>query len=61
MEKLDVKRPRKIGRIAKVADIDAVLRTTLPWRITNFDILLLFLGEAILKFMNVKILGRLGF
>ena len=39
LEKFDVKRSRNIEGIDKVADVDAVLRTILPWRVTNSDIL----------------------
>ncbi|CRG87492.1 hypothetical protein PISL3812_04510 [Talaromyces islandicus] len=39
LEKLDVKRPRTIAGIDKVADVDGVLRTILPWRLSNSDIL----------------------
>jgi hypothetical protein len=67
LEKWDVKRPRTIEGIDKVADVDAVLRTLLPWRISNSDILRLQSEEVIMKCRNdseeqmVKILSRLGF
>ena len=67
MEKLDVKRPRTIEGINRVADVDAVLRTILPWRNTDSDILRLQSEEVVMKCRNesekqlVKILSRLGF
>ncbi|EEQ28075.1 conserved hypothetical protein [Microsporum canis CBS 113480] len=38
LEKLGVERPRTIDGIDKVADVDAVLRGILPWRLSNSDI-----------------------
>ncbi|KAF2021815.1 hypothetical protein BU24DRAFT_417453 [Aaosphaeria arxii CBS 175.79] len=67
LEKLDVKRPRTMEGIEKVADVDAVLRSILPWRVTNSDILRLQSEEVILKCRNenegqlIKLLDRLGF
>lgn len=67
LEKMDVKRPRNIKGIDKVADADTVLRTILPWRVTNSDILRLQSEEVIMKCRDenekqlVKILSRLGF
>ena len=67
LEKFDVKRPRTIEGIDKVADVDAVLRTILPWRVTNSDILSLQSEEVIVKCKKeneeqlVTMLGRLGF
>lgn len=40
LEKLDVKRPKTIQGIEKTADVDTVLRTILPWRLSNPEILL---------------------
>lgn len=39
LQKLDVKRPSTIQGIDKVADVDEVLRSLLPWRLTNEDFL----------------------
>ncbi|KFY81614.1 hypothetical protein V500_11250 [Pseudogymnoascus sp. VKM F-4518 (FW-2643)] len=39
LEKLDVKRPRNMKGIDKVADVDTILRSILPWRVSNIDIL----------------------
>ncbi|KAF2186234.1 hypothetical protein K469DRAFT_726298 [Zopfia rhizophila CBS 207.26] len=67
LEKLNVKRPRTMKGIEKVADVDAVLRSILPWRVTNSDILRLQPKEAILKCRNeheaqlIKLLDHLGF
>ena len=38
LEKLDIKQPRIIEGTDKVADVDTVLRTILPWRVINSDI-----------------------
>ncbi|RDL42563.1 Uncharacterized protein BP5553_02542 [Venustampulla echinocandica] len=67
LEKLDVERPRNIPGIDKVADVDTVLRTILPWRVSNSDILRLQSEEVIIKCRNeneeqlVGLLSRLGF
>ncbi|KAF1993926.1 hypothetical protein P154DRAFT_47525 [Amniculicola lignicola CBS 123094] len=67
LEKLNVKRPRTMKGIEKVADVDAVLRSILPWRVTNSDILRLQTGEVILKCRHeneaqlTKLLDHLGF
>ncbi|WEW59970.1 hypothetical protein PRK78_005452 [Emydomyces testavorans] len=67
LEKGDVKRrPRTIAGIDKVADVDAVLRAILPWRLSNSDILRIQSEEVILKCRCeseerlVRMLGRLG-
>lgn len=39
LEKLYVKIPRNIKGIDKVADVDTVLCSILPWRVSNSDIL----------------------
>jgi hypothetical protein len=39
LERLDARRPRTIRGIEKIADVDTVLRTITPWRLTNPDIL----------------------
>lgn len=36
LEKLNVKRPRTMKGIEKVVDVDAVLRSILPWRISSW-------------------------
>ncbi|OBT74016.1 hypothetical protein VF21_06022 [Pseudogymnoascus sp. 05NY08] len=67
LEKLDVKRPRNMGAIDKVADVDTVLRSILPWRVSNSDILRLQSEEVIVKCRNENetqlsgLLSRLGF
>jgi len=67
LEKLHVKRPRTMGGIEKVADVDAVLRSTLPWRVNNSDILRMQSAEVTGKCRNdneaqlVKLLDHLGF
>ncbi|KUJ18237.1 APH-domain-containing protein [Mollisia scopiformis] len=67
LEKLDTKRPKTIEGIDKVADVDAILRTILPWRITNSDIVRLQQEEVIMQCRNdneaqlIRILNRLGF
>jgi hypothetical protein len=67
LEKLSAKRPRTMGGIEKVADVDAVLRSTLPWRVTNSDILRLQSEKVILKCKDeneaplIKLLDHLGF
>lgn len=53
--------------IEKVADVDAVLRSILPWRISNSDILRLQSEQVILKCRDenegqlIKLLNYLGF
>lgn len=67
LERLDVQRPRTIKGIEKVADVDAVLRSILPWRVTNSDVLRLQSEAVILKCREeneaqlVKLLDHLGF
>jgi hypothetical protein len=67
LEKLDVKRPRTMKGIEKIADVDAVLRSILPWRVSNSDILRLQSEEVILKCKDenetqlIKLLDHLGF
>lgn len=67
LEKLNVKRPRTMKGIEKVADVDAVLRSILPWRVSNSDILRLQSEKAIWKCRNqnedqlIKLLNHLGF
>lgn len=52
LENLDVKRPRNMRGIDKVADVDTVLRSILPWRVSNSDILRLQSEEVIIKCKN---------
>jgi hypothetical protein len=67
LERLKVQRPRTIKGIEKVADVDAVLRSILPWRVTNSDVLRLQSEAVILKCRDeneaqlVKLLDSLGF
>ncbi|KAF1837266.1 hypothetical protein BDW02DRAFT_595765 [Decorospora gaudefroyi] len=48
LERLDVWRPRTMGGISTVADVDAVLRCILPWRVTNSDVLRMQ-SEAVIR------------
>lgn len=67
LERLNVKRPKTIRGIDKVADVDAVLCTVLPWRLTNADVLRMQSENVIKKCRDeseeqlIKILSRLGF
>ncbi|KAH8699332.1 hypothetical protein GQ44DRAFT_764747 [Phaeosphaeriaceae sp. PMI808] len=67
LERLDVQRPRTIKGIEKVSDVDAVLRSILPWRVTNSDVLRLQSEAVIMKCRDeneiqlVKLLDHLGF
>ncbi|KAF2787366.1 hypothetical protein K505DRAFT_343006 [Melanomma pulvis-pyrius CBS 109.77] len=67
LEKMEVKCPRTIEGIDKVADVDSILRTILPWRVSNSDILRLQSERVIMKCREeseihlVKTLDRLGF
>ena len=67
LEKLDVKRPSTMKGIEKVADVDAVLRSVLPWRVSNSDILRLQSVQVILKCRDenegqlIKLLNHLDF
>ena len=67
LEKLDVKRPRNMRGIDKVADVDTILRSILPWRVSNTDILRRQSEEVIIRCRNqnetqlVGLLSRLGF
>jgi len=49
LEKLDVKRPKTIKGIEKIADVDTVLRTIFPWRLSNPEILRRQSEEVIIK------------
>ncbi|TGJ86253.1 hypothetical protein E0Z10_g2563 [Xylaria hypoxylon] len=67
IEKLNVKRPATIRGIDKVADVDTILRTILPWRVSNSDILRMQSEKVIMKCRDenetqlVQLLERLGF
>ncbi|KAF2810720.1 uncharacterized protein BDZ99DRAFT_561103 [Mytilinidion resinicola] len=67
MVKSGVKRPSTIEGIDSVADVDTILRSTLPWRVTNSDILRLQTEEVIVKCRDkneeqlITLLSRLGF
>ncbi|KAI1747935.1 hypothetical protein F4782DRAFT_390828 [Xylaria castorea] len=67
MEKLNVKRPATIEDIDKAADVDTILRTILPWRVSNSDILRMQSEKVIMKCKEenevqlVQLLERLGF
>ncbi|KAF2117036.1 kinase-like domain-containing protein [Lophiotrema nucula] len=67
LERLDVQRPRTIKGIEKVADVDAVIRSILPWRVTNSDVLRVQSESVILKCRDeneaqlVKLLDHLKF
>jgi hypothetical protein len=39
LEEVGAQRPRTMRGIDKVADVDTVLQTILPWRVTNSDVL----------------------
>ncbi|KAI1360899.1 hypothetical protein F5Y08DRAFT_331249 [Xylaria arbuscula] len=67
LERQSVKRPRTIEGIDKVADVDTVLRTILPWRVSNSDILRMRSEKVIIKCKEeneqqlIGLLERLGF
>ncbi|KAI1078276.1 phosphotransferase enzyme family-domain-containing protein [Whalleya microplaca] len=67
LEKQDVKRPATIEGIDKVADVDSILRTILPWRVSNSDILRMQSEKVIMECKEdnekqlVQLLERLGF
>ena len=67
LDRAEVQRPRTIKGIEKVADVDAVLRTIMPWRVTNSDILRMQSDEVTMRCRNEseqqlgRILDRLGF
>jgi thiamine kinase-like enzyme len=67
MEKHQVKRPRIIEGVEKVAEVDGLLQAVLPWHITNGDKLNLSSEEDTMRHRNeaeqqlVKILDNLGF
>ncbi len=61
LEKVDAKRPRTIEGIDKVADVVTVLRTIIPWRLSNPDILRRQSEEVLAKCRreNEEQLGKL--
>lgn len=67
IEELNVKRPATIEGIDKVADVDTILRTILPWRVNNSDVLQMQSEKVIMKCKEeneaqlVQLLERLGF
>ncbi|KAI0107221.1 kinase-like domain-containing protein [Nemania sp. FL0031] len=68
LEKLDVKRPSTIEGISKVADVDTVLRTILPWMVSNSDFVRMQEEEDVMvkckersEKQLVQLLERLGF
>ncbi|KAI1174674.1 kinase-like domain-containing protein [Nemania sp. FL0916] len=67
LENLSVKRPSIIAGIDNVADVDTVLRTILPWRLSSSDILRMQSEEVIMGCKDenekqlIQLLGRLGF
>ncbi|KAH9891373.1 phosphotransferase enzyme family-domain-containing protein [Xylariomycetidae sp. FL2044] len=67
LEKVDAKRPATMGGIDKVADVDSLIGTILPWRLSNADILKLQSEEVILRCRDeneaqlVQLLDHLGF
>ena len=67
MEKHEVKMPRTIEGVEKVADVDALLQAILLFHVTNADKLKLQSEEETIKRKNegeqrlVKILDHLGF
>lgn len=60
-------RPKTIEGIGKVADVDAILRGIMPWRVTNADMMRMQSKEVIIRCRNeseqqlAQMLGRLGF
>lgn len=52
LENIGASRPRTIDGIDKVADVDTILRSILPWRVSNSDVLRLQSTEVILKCRN---------
>jgi len=66
--KLDVKRPSTIKGIDEVADVDEILGSLLPWRLTNEDFLRMNQDESQRKALKriaekqlVDLLDHLGF
>ncbi|KAK4170908.1 hypothetical protein QBC36DRAFT_250527 [Triangularia setosa] len=67
LEAEGVKQPRTMEGIDRVADVDTILCSILPWRVTNADILARQTEEVIIECRNNneehldKLLTRLGF
>jgi len=67
LEKAQLQRPRTIVGIEKVADVDAILRGIMPWRVTNDDMMYMQSEKVIMACKNesekqmVQMLERLGF
>ncbi|KAF1842601.1 uncharacterized protein K460DRAFT_359182 [Cucurbitaria berberidis CBS 394.84] len=67
LESMGIQRPKTMKGIEKVADVDAVLRSILPWRVTNSDVLRLQSEAVILKCRDeneaqlIKLLDHIGF
>lgn len=67
LEKADVLRPKTLDGIAKVADVDAILRGIMPWRVTNTDLMRMQSPEVTMKCRKEseeqlhEMLERLGF
>jgi hypothetical protein len=67
LEKADVRRAKTIEGIEKVADVDAILRGVMPWRVTNADMMRIQSKDVIMRCRNEgeqhlsRMLGRLGF
>jgi hypothetical protein len=65
--RLDAKRPRTMKGIEKVADVDTILRTIIPWRLSNPDIVRRQSEEVLIKHRReneeqlLKLLDYLGF
>jgi hypothetical protein len=62
-----VQRPKTIEGIETVADVDAILRGIMPWRVTNADMMRIQSKDVIMRCRNEgeqrlsQMLGRLGF
>lgn len=67
LEGLDVQRPRTMKGIEKVADVDTILGTIIPWRLSNPDIVRRQSEEVLIKHRHeneeqlLKLLEYLGF
>lgn len=67
LEMLNVKRPSTMKGIDMVANVDALLRSILPWRVTNMDVLRLQSEDVISRCRDenetqlIKLLDHLGF
>ena len=67
LEQLNVKRPRTIKGIEKIADVDALLRSILPWRVSNSDMMRMQSETVILRCRDenegqlIKLLEHMGY